>query len=453
MATVIRENIGPLNDKVIVNLAKEDYLPAFEQSIKKYAKTANLPGFRKGMVPASLVKKMYGQSVFTDEVLRKVEKELNDYMANEQLDIFAQPLPLESDSRMIDLNNPNDYSFAFEVGLKPSFDVDIKNINVLRYHVQITDEMVNDEVNRLKVRHGKMTEPETVDNEEDILNIQFTETDENGNEIEGGINKTDSLLVKYFAEDTRRTLMGKKKDEIIIIQLSKAFEDKEREFVMNDLGLDKNNTADADKFFKMTLSKIGFVEKAEMNEELFEAVYPGRGITSEEEFRNAVKVEIENYYNKQSINQVHDQIYHYLVDHTEMDFPENFLKRWLKDGSEKPKTDDEAEKEYPSFVNQLKWTLISTKLLNDNKITVDSEEVKEAAIQQIAGYMGKQSLDEAPWIDEYANRMMKDQKFVEETYIRLQTNKLFGLLEHQVQIEDQNISAVDFAEKLHHHHH
>jgi len=202
MATVTRENIGPLNDKVTVKLAKEDYLPAFEQSIKKYAKTANLPGFRKGMVPASLVKKMYGQSVFSDEVLRKVEKELNDYMANEQLDIFAQPLPLESDSRMLDLNNPDDYSFAFEVGLKPSFDVDIKNIHVTRYHIQITDEMVNDEVNRLRVRYGKMTEPETVDNEEDILNIQFTETDGNGNEIQDGISKTDSLLVKYFAEDT-----------------------------------------------------------------------------------------------------------------------------------------------------------------------------------------------------------------------------------------------------------
>jgi len=168
------------------------------------------------------------------------------------------------------------------------------------------------------------------------------------------------------------------------------------------------------KFFKMVLAKIGFVEKAEMNEEFFEAVYPGRGITSEEEFRNAVKVEIENYYNKQSVNQVHDQIYHHLIDHTQMDFPENFLKRWLKDGSEKSKTDDEAEKEYPTFVNQLKWTLISTKLLNDNKITVESNEIKDAAMQQVAGYMGKLSLDEAPWMDEYANRMMKDQKFVDK---------------------------------------
>jgi len=192
MATITRENIALLTDKVIVKLAKEDYLPAFEQSIKKYAKTANLPGFRKGMVPASLVKKMYGQSVFTDEVLRTVEKELNNYMVNEQLDIFAQPLPLESDSRAVDLNNPNDYSFAFEIGLKPAFDVDTKNLQLTRYNVQVTDEMVNDEVNRLQTRHGKMTEPETVTSDENILNLEFVETDAQGIVKEDGITKSNS---------------------------------------------------------------------------------------------------------------------------------------------------------------------------------------------------------------------------------------------------------------------
>jgi len=136
-----------------------------------------------------------------------------------------------------------------------------------------------------------------------------------------------------------------------------------------------------------------------------------------------------------------------------MDFPESFLKRWLKDGSEKQKTDDEAEKEYPSFANQLKWSLISSKLINENKITVEPAEIRQFALGQIAGYMGMQNLDEAPWLDEYANRMMKDQKFVEETYMKLQTEKLFRLVEQQVQATEESISAEDFAKKLHHHHH
>ena len=453
MATVTRENIGLLTDKLIVKVAKEDYLPAFETSLKKYAKTANISGFRKGMVPASLVKKMYGQGVFSDEILRMVEKQLNDYMTHEQLDIFAQPLPLENDARTLDMNSPADYDFAFEIGLKPSFEINISDIKVTRYVVQVTEEMINEEVNRLQVRHGKMTEPETVTGEENVLNIQFTETDANGNEAEAGISKANSLLVKYFAEDVRKELMGKKKDDVLTVQLSKAFEEKEREWIMDDLGLDKKSDADAQKFFKLTITKVGFIEKAEMNETFFDAVYPGRSIKTEEEFRNAVKVEIENYYASQSSNQVHDQIYHHLTDHTTMEFPEGFLKRWLKDGSEKRKTDDEAEQEYPGFASQLKWSLISTKLLNDNKITVDPNEIRQFALQQIAGYMGMQNIDEAPWLDEYANRMMKDQKFVEETYMKLQTEKLFRMLEQQVQATEESISAESFAEKLHHHHH
>jgi trigger factor len=451
MATVTRETIGNLTDKLTVKVAKEDYLPAFENSLKKYAKTANISGFRKGMVPASLVKKMYGQGVFSDEVLRLVEKQLQDYMVQEHLDIFAQPLPLENDARMLDMNNPADYAFAFEIGLKPAFDLHTNDIKVTRYVVQVTDQMVNDEIERLTTRHGKMTEPEAVNNDDNVLNVEFTEVDAEGNAVESGLIKSNSLLVKYFKEPVREELMGKKKDDTITIQLNKAFDEKELDWVMGDLGLDKTNAADVDKTFKLHITKVGFVEKAEMNEEVFEVVYPGRSIKTEEEFRNAVKVEIENYYAAQSSNQVHDQIYHHLIDHTNMEFPESFLKRWLKDGTDKPKTEDEAEKEYPSFANQLKWTLISTKLINDNKITIEPTEIRQYALQQIAGYMGMQNLDEAPWLDEYANRMMKDQKFVEETYIKLQTEKLFRQLETQVQATEENISAEDFASKLHHH--
>ena len=453
MATVTRENIGNLTDKLTVKVAKEDYLPAFESSLKKYAKTANISGFRKGMVPPGLVKKMYGQGVFSDEVLRLVEKQLQDYMVQEQLDIFAQPLPLENDARMLDMNNPADYGFAFEIGLKPAFDLHTNDIKVTRYVVQVTDQMVNEEIDRLRSRHGKMTEPEVVDNDENVLTLEFTELDADGNVVEGGLIKSNSILVKYFTEPVRAELMGKKKDDTINIQLNKAFDEKELDWVMGDLGLDKHDATNAEKNFKLTITKVGFVEKAELNEEFFEAVYPGRSIKTEEEFRNAVKVEIENYYAAQSSNQVHDQIYHHLVDHTTMEFPESFLKRWLKDGTDKPKTEDEAEQEYPSFANQLKWTLISTKLINDNKITVEPNEIRQYALHQIAGYMGMQNLDEAPWLDEYANRMMKDQKFVEETYIRLQTEKLFRQLETQVQATEESISAEDFASKLHHHHH
>lgn len=453
MATVTRENIAPLNDKLTVTVAKNDYLPAFEQSLKKYAKTANIPGFRKGMVPAGLVKKMYGQGVFTDEILRTVEKELTTYLDTEKLDLFAQPLPLENDARMLDMNNPGDYAFAFEIGLKPAINIDTDNLHVTRYVINITEDMINDEVNRLQIRHGKMTEPETVTNDDNVLNVQLTETDADGNEIEGGAGKANSLLLKYFSEQARQQLLDKKKDDSIIIQLSTAFEAKEREWVMGDLGLDKDNAADADKFFKMTITKVGLIERPGMTEDFFEAAYPGKGIKTEEEFRAAVKEEIEAHFKAQSSNQVQDQIYHELIDHTTLEFPESFLKRWLQNGGEKPRTEEEAAEELPVFLNQLKWSLISTKLIGDNNITVEPEEIMEQARQQMMSYMGGQALGDLSWLDDYAKRMLNDKKFVDQAYMQIQTSKLFNALEAKAHAIEESISAEDFASKLHHHHH
>lgn len=451
MATITRENIGLLTDKLTVTVGKNDYFARFEQSLKKYAKTANIPGFRKGMVPAGLVKKMYGQSVFTDEVLRTVETELNTYLNNEKLEIFAQPLPLDNDARALDLNNPCDYVFAFEIGLKPAININTNGIKVTKYEIEITDAMIDEEVNRLQVRNGKMTEPESLETEEHVLNVKFVEADAKGNAVEGGINKDNSLLVKYFAEGFRKNLIGKKNDDVVTLQLSKAFDDKELEVILSDLGLTKE---DADKHFNLQITKVGLVEKAPLEEALFLATYPNKEIKTAEEFRNEVKAEIARYYESQSRNQIHDQIYHHLIDHTTIELPEAFLKRWLQTGGEKPKTAEEAEQEFPTFANQLKWTLISSQLIADNKIEVNPDDIKAFARQQLFSYMGGQILDEnQPWIEDYVNRMMQDRKFVEDTYHRVSTDKLFSTLETQVNASPEKISAEAFAEKLHHHHH
>jgi trigger factor len=453
MATVSRENIGLLNDKLTVQLSKEDYLPAFEQSIKKYAKTANIPGFRKGMVPAGMIKKMHGSSVFTDEVLRTVEKELNTYMQAEQLDIFAQPLPLESDARQLDMNNPADYAFAFEIGLKPKIDLNPTDINVTRNKVAITDEMIDQEVERLQSRHGKMTEPEAAETDEHVLNLEFTETDAEGNEVEGGVNKGNSLLVKYFSESVRPQLIGKKKDESLVIQLKEAFEEKEREWISNDLGLNKDDETNGDKYFKITITKVGLAEKPEMNEEFFEAAFPGRNIANEDDLRKAVKEGIQAQWDAQSRSQLHDQIYHHLVDHTNLEFPENFLKRWIQMGGEETKTAEEAEAEYPNFKNSLKWTLISQQLMDQYEVKVDPAEIKDFARNQIMGYMGIQSLEEAPWLDSYAENMLKDKKFIENTYYQIQTSKLFSALEEKVNVSEKTVTPDELTAMQHNHSH
>ncbi len=453
MATIKRDNIGLLNDKLTVHLTKEDYFNGFETSLKKHAKTANIPGFRKGMVPAGLIKKMYGQSVFSDEILKKVETELNQYLTNEKVEIFAQPLPLDAQIANLDVNAPGNYDFAFEIGLKPAFQLNIKDIKVKRYQVKVTDEMIQNEVDRIQTRNGKMTDPEVVESEENVINLTFTETDKDGVDVEGGITKDNSLLIKYFAEKTRKQLMGKKKEDTLVVQLKKAFEEKELEIIVGDLGISKN---DSDKYFKLLITKVGLIEKAPLDETLFLATYPNQAIKNEEEFRAALKKDIEGHYEQQAKNQIHDQIYHHLIDHTKMEFPVPFLKRWLQKGGEKQRTEEETEKEYPVFQDQLKWTLISSQLTIDHKIEVVAEDLKNFAKQQLMSYMGPQMGalgDNDQWLEDYAVRMMQDRKFVEDSYQRISTEKMFSALETEVQAKDEAIEAEKFADMLNHHHH
>lgn len=452
MATITRENISLLNDKLTIKLSKEDYLEGFEKTLKKYAKTANIPGFRKGMVPAGLVKKMYGQGVFSEEVLRKVEEELNKYLQQEQLEIFAQPLPLTEQAPQLDMHQPADYQFEFEIGLKPPIELKPEQLKVTRYVVNVTDAMVQEELERTQKRNGERTEPEAINDKDNVLQISLTETDAAGQEVENGFQKETSLLVSDFSDASQSQLMGKKKDETLSITLASSFAEEECKAVMSELGLQEGQK---ELPLLMTIKKITQIIPATLNEELFKKVFPDQEITTEETFRAAIKESIAAHFAQQAKSQVYDQIYHALVDHTPLSFPENFLKRWMQQGGEQPKTAEQAEQEYPTFEKQLKWTLFSNQLIQDNKIEVTPEDIRNFAKMQLFSYMGGQINlmgENSQWVEDYANRMMQDKKFVEESYHRISTDKMFQSLESQVSAEEQPISSEDFAKKQHHHH-
>lgn len=456
MATVTQQDVAPLHKHLNVTINKEDYLPTFEKSLKEYGKKANIPGFRKGMVPAGLIKKMYGNSLFVDEVLKTVDKEVFQYLESEKLDIFAQPLPVNMQLDQLDVNNPNNYTFTFEVGMKPDFQLpDLAREKAKRYKVTVSDEMVNEEVERLRTRYGNMTEPETVGSEENVLNVTFVETDASGNPVEGGITKDNSLLVKYFTPAFRSQLMGKKKDDSFQLPVDEAFEGQEKEWVLNDLGIDSGSG----RHFKTTITKVGLVEPRELNAEFFAQLFPNEEVKTEEEFRARIREELQKQWDAEGRNQLQHSLYHILLDHTQINFPEDFLRRWIKTQGEnkQPKSDEEVASEFPNFINQLKWTLITEKLIQQNNIEVGSDEIRQFAKQQLLGYMGMQTLDEEQqWVRDYIDRMMKDRKYVEDAYNRLQTQKVFELAESQINAEETPISKEEFLhmnqEHQHHHH-
>ena len=454
MASVTKENLGNLHDKLTVKVSKEDYLPSFEKAIKDYSKKANIPGFRKGMVPAGMVKKMYGASIFYDEVIKSVEKELQQYLVNEKPEIFAQPLPMENDLRKLDMNHPEEYEFPFEIGLKPEVTLDLlSTAKPIFYKVKVTPEQVDEEIEKLVTKNGEMKDAETVTSAENVLNVLFEQSDAEGIVVEGGISKDDSILLKYFSEDYQQKLQGKKVDDSMVLQLKDAFPDKEREWILSDLGLDKEDPASVEKYFKMTITKIGLVEKKQLNEEFFNVVFPGKDLKTEEDFRKTLEEEIQKQWDAAGHNQVQDQLYHTLID-SPLEFPESFLKRWLEIGNEKQKTKEQVEEEYPKFVNQLKWTLITDKIIKDHQLDVSEEELRNSMKDQIMGYFGQMNLGEdASWLESYVDRMMKDEKQVDSSYRKLITDKVFNWLESQVTPEEKETSSEQFLAMQDHHHH
>lgn len=455
MATVTQQEVAPLHKHLSITINKEDYLPTFEKALKDYSKKANIPGFRKGMVPSGLIRKMYGNSLFVDEVLKTVDREVVSYLQNEQLDIFAQPLPVDMNLQQLDVQKPDNYTFTFEVGMKPQFSLpNLGAENLKRYKIELPDAELDAEIERLRTRYGNMTEPETVSSEENVLNVQFTEVDAAGNEVEGGIKKDNSVLLKYFTPGYRQQWMGKKKDDSIEVVLTEAFEEKERAAILEDLGLTPE--AAADKRFKVTLTKIGQVEARELNEEFFKQLFPKDEIKDEAAFRDKLRQEMSAQWEAESRNQLQHSVYHLLIDKTHIDFPADFLKRWMRtqgtDG--KGKTEAEVEQEFPSFLNGLKWTLITEKIAAENEIEVKQDDLRAFAKQQLLGYMGMNALDEEQdWVRDYIDRMMKDRKYVEDSYHRIQTQKIMEWAEGQVQTTEVPVSKEDFLAMNEQHRH
>jgi trigger factor len=457
MAQVKRENASPLVDHVTVTLQKEDYYPAYEKSLKKYSKQANIPGFRKGMVPTGVIKKMYGNSVFSEEVLRAAEKEINAYLEKEKPAIFGQPMPTEDNNDMVRSFNqfkPQEYAFTFEMGLQPAVvPAPLKKASIARKNVVVTNEMLEEEIDRLQKRYGNLKEPETIEGDDCVLNVILQEVDAEGKDLENGLNhETNSLLVSYFSETVRPQWMGLKLNDSLTFTLGEAFEDKEYSWICEDLKLDEDISKE--RRFTFTIGKIGLLEKRELDTEFFNQIFPGKAIGTETEFGEALKADLQAHWKNQGRAKVQDEIYHYLINNTDLEFPEDFLKRWMQQDREKPKTAEEVEAEFPSFKNQLKWTLISDYFINKQNITVMPEELRNYAKIQMMSYMGVTTLDESnAWLDSYVERMMKDKKYIDENYHRLLTEKLFTWTEGQVQYKEEQVSVDEFNASQPHHHH
>lgn len=452
MASVTRENIAKLQDKITVKVTKEDFMPSFEKSLKNYAKTANVPGFRKGMVPAGMVKKMYGQSVYNEEIIRVASQQLEDYLKNEKLAIFAKPMLVpETAPQALDMNAPTDVDFTFEIGIKPEFTIPAidSKAALTKYKIEVSDTMLNDEIERIARRYGKPEDKDVVESKDDIVYVTF--------EVEGNeaIEKVeDTAILERYPLQLQAMLQGKKADDTLSFRPSEVCTAEELPlFLKNTV---KNELA-ADTSYKLTLTKVAKIIPAELDETLFTQVFQGADVSDEAMFRDMIRIELGREYERITIERLNNEIYEMLVHNTPLEIPVPFLKRWLKEGQEKMKTDAEVEQEFPAFEHQLRWTLISDKIINENKISVSFEEVNEDIKARVLAYFGMQSGEEAPWMEGYMQKIAKDEKTLNETYQRLMFDRLFQFLHTQFSISETSIAEDAFFKlqdphATHHHH-
>jgi trigger factor len=457
MASVTRENIAKLQDKITVKVTKEDFMPSFEKSLKNYAKTANVPGFRKGMVPAGMVKKMYGQSVYNEEIIRTASRQLEDYLKQENLAIFAKPmLVAEAAPQALDMNAPADVDFAFEIGIKPDFSIpaiDSKTA-LSKYNIEVSDKMVDDEVERIAQRYGQPEDKDAVDSKQDIVYVTYEAIDTAGNINESIEKVEDTAILERYPAKLQDQLQGKKAGDTLTIKPSEVCTAEELPvFLKNSI---KNELA-ADTSFKLTLTKAARIIPANLDEALFAQVFQGAEVKELDAFKELIKGELSREYNRITVERLNNEIYEVLVHQTPFEIPVPFLKRWLKEGQDKPKTETEVEAEFPGFEHQLRWTLISDKLINENKINVSFDEVNEDIKNRVLAYFGMQAGEEAPWMDGYMQKIAKDEKTLNETYQRLMFDRLFQFLHTQFTITEQPISEEEFFKlkdphAAHHHH-
>ncbi len=457
MASVTREPISNLHDRISVKIDKGDYLPDFEKDIRTYSKKANIPGFRKGMVPAGMIKKMYGQDFYRDSVIKSVEKELQKYLTEEKLEIFGQPLP-SATGKFPELNmqQPQEYEFLFEIGLKPEIKIDLSSgKKPLHYKIKVKPEDINNRIESFQAQFGELKETEAITSDNNIIKIKLAESDSEGNPVEGGFGSEQSLYVKVFSESFQKELTGKKKDDVLTGKLSEIIDVEKYPAVLESIGV---NPGDQDKIaspVSITIISVNDLEKHPLDEDLYSKAFPNHEIKDEAAFKDAISSDEQKQWDEVSDHQLEHTLYHQLMD-TPVDLPESFLKKLLEN-SENAKSAEEIEAEAPSFIKELKWSLISQQIVRNQDLKVTAEEIKAEIKKELGKYFGNADLDspEYSWAAGYIDRMMGEKEQLESRYNKLMTQKIFDWAKQQVEPEEKEISQEDFQkmQEAHSHEH
>ncbi len=438
---VNQTEIKDMQGVLTLTIEPADYQEAVQKELKQIRQKANIPGFRPGMVPVGLVKKMYGKGVLAEVLNKTVGEQLSKYFEENKLQVLGDPLPNNELTPEMDLENQDTFTFAFDFAVAPEFDAKLTAKDELtNYTITVTDEMVENQVKSYAERFGDYKETEEVKSG-DVLKGLLTEQKENG------IVKENAMLNPEYMQDKEQAKLfeNAKKGDVITFNPTKAYGNETE--VASMLGLKKEEIAGLDSDFTFEIQTISHHEAAAIDGELFAKVYGENNVKDEADFRAKVKAEIEQ-------NMQEDAKYKFGLDTKaaimkkmeNVVFPDAFLKRWVLTTNEKM-TQEELDKDYPKMLDELKWHLAKDQLMKEYKIDVQKEDVeayaKEVARMQFMQY-GLMHIDDQ-YLTSYAQEMLKKEEQLRGIVERVAENKIYDALKGVVKIEEKAISQEDFG--------
>lgn len=442
---IVRKDLDQNNAILTLQIEKADYAENVAKSLREYIKKANIPGFRPGKIPLGLIKKMYGKAILAEEINKIVSDELYKYIYDNKVNLLGEPLPNETEQKVIDFNTEEDFEFLFDIGLAPEFDVELSTKDKIDfYSIAVSDEMIENQVKSYTSRYGKYIQEEVVE-ANDMLKGELLELAD-GKVNESGIKVTDAVLTPSVMVDetAKEQFVGAAKGAVIVFNPSKAFENEAEISTLLKISKDEVKNVDAD--FQFTIHGITRYHESEIDQEFFDKIYEPGTVTTEEEFRAKIKANIEE-------NLVSDSDYKFGVDaqkallekYNNLVFPDAFLKRWVLT-TNKNLTKETLEEDFPKMIEDLKWQLIKDKLVKKFEIKVENEDVEEYAKKitkaQFAQY-GMVGMDDE-LISNYAKDMLKKEETLKGIVERVVDNKVYNSVKQVVTINTKNVTIEEF---------
>lgn len=444
---ITQEKIDSLNSLVNVSIKPEDYLERVEKAIKTQAKKAKLPGFRAGMVPPSHIKKMYGKSILVEEVNSLLSDSINKYITDNKIDILGQPLPKVDESKEFAWDYTDEFEFQYELGLAPEFQLDFSDKDSIpHYQIKIDSETLESRVKNIRKSYGKMTNPE-VSSEEDVLFAELVQLSPDGSVFEGGISSTGSVRLDLVKdEEIKKSLVGLKKGDVVEFDIQKAFENDAFQ-VSKVLNISEEDAKDLASKFQLTVKNVNRLEESDLNQEFFDKLFGPSTVTTEEQFREKITAELESMMVQNAEQRLQNDIVKYGVGKYEMQLPDEFLKRWLK-ATNQNLTEEDLQKGYEDFANNLRWTLVENKIIKENSIELKYEDVFQTAKSRLDAQFKMYSPQPLPeeQLAEYTVQFLQNKENANKIFEEVKAQKVFDYLKSVITLDRQEIEYNKFLE-------